>query len=303
MNKTLKILGMIAATLTAIIYFVLLTSFSFALSFTSVINKDNLKEFIKPLDVTLLPVGSVVSDQRENQFNDTETVGDFIEDTLVNSGFTALEAETILNSSELKTILNDYAYNIFEYSFYGKEVMPLLNSKDILTAITDSKVTLNKKKTNEIETLVTDLNNKASSELKIDKVDGEKVNYSEVMQYGLDIANSVWLKVGLGIAFVITFLLIALYTWSFYKPLIWLGVPSVVSGGLTAMSGSLRFITDKISISELGQYKDLFVKLLNPIFSKLLVTGLIILGLGILMVVCYSLIDRSKHKKEEPKLD
>ena len=193
--------------------------------------------------------------------------------------------------------------DIFEYSFYGKEVMPLLNSKDILTAITDSKVTLNKKKTNEIETLVTDLNNKASSELKIDKINGEKVNYSEVMQYGLDIANSIWLKVGLGIAFVITFLLIALYTWSFYKPLIWLGVPSIISGGLTASSGSLRFITDKISISELGQYKDLFVKLLNPIFSKLLVTGLIILGLGILMVVSYSLIDRSKHKKEEPKLD
>lgn len=303
MNKTLKILGTIAAAITSVIYFCLLISFSFALSFTSVINKDNLKEFIKPLDVTLLPIGSVVSDQKENQFNDTETVGDFLEDTLVNSGFTALEAETILNSKEIKTILNDYAYNIFEYSFYGKEVMPQLSSKEILAAITSSKVTLNDEKTTEIENLLADLNNKASNEIKIDKVNGEKVNYSEAMQYGLNIINSLWLKVGLAISFIIVFLLVALYTWSFYKPLIWLGVPSIISGGLTAMVGSLRVITSNINIKELGEYQDLFVKLLNPIFNNLLITGLIVLVLGILMVVSYSLIDSAKHKKEEPKLD
>lgn len=303
MNKILKILGMIAASLTAIIYFCLLISFSFTLSFTNVISKNNLKEFIKPLDVTLLPIGSVVSDQRENQFSDTETVGDFIEDTLVNSGFTLLESETIVNSSEIKTVLNDYAYNIFEYSFYGKETMPLLSSEDILTAITNSGVTLNDNKTTEIETLIADLNNKASSNIKIDEVNGEKVNYAEAMQYGLDIINSVWLKVGLAILFITTFLLMALYTWSFYKPLIWLGVPSIVSGGLTAMIGSLRVITNSVNISELGQYKDLFVKLMNPIFNNLLVTGLIVLVAGILMVVGFSLIENAKHKKEEPKLD
>jgi hypothetical protein len=80
MNKILKALGGIAAVIVSIIYFGLLMVFSFTLSITNIVNKDNLKSYIESVNIMDLPISSVVNDQEENRFQDSETIKDFLGD-------------------------------------------------------------------------------------------------------------------------------------------------------------------------------------------------------------------------------
>jgi len=302
MNKVLKVLGGIAAALVSIIYFGLLMAFSFTLSVTSIINKDSLKAYIKAVDVTELPIGAVVSDQRENQFQDNETVKDFLIDTLTNSGFTSSEAEKVLNNQEVKAIINGYIYDMFNYGFYDAE-FPILDSKEVLTVITNSGITLNNKKETEVTSLVNELNERASTELEIDQIKDQEIPYADSFQNALNILNSTWFKVGLGITFFFIFFLIALFRWSLYKPFIWLGIPTIIAGFLTLLVGSTKFLLNNITIPEMGNYQSILESLINPFLNKILISGAGIILSGIIMVVIYTLIDNYKHKKEEPKID
>lgn len=302
MNKVLKVLGGIAAALTAIIYFLLLLSFSLIISTTSVINKTNLKTYLKEIDVTSLPIGSVVSDQKENQLKDNETIKDFLVDTLENSGFSNTEAESILNSEKTKDIANNYIYDMIDYGLYHGEV-PTLSSKEILTAITDAGVTLNTKKTSEVTSLVNELNEKATSVLEIDQIKEQKVPYVDNFTGLLNILNSLWFKISLGILFILAFFFIALFRWSLYKPFIWLGIPTIIAGFLNLLIGSAKFLLNNITIPELGAYQNVLEKAINPFFNNILINGAGILLAGIIMVIIYTLIDNYKHKKEEPKID
>lgn len=302
MNKTLKVLGGIAAVLVSIIYFGLLMAFSLTLSITNIISKDSLKTYIKAVDVTELPIGSVVSDQKENQLQDNETVKDFLVDTLTNSGFTSSEAESILNDQGVKKVINDYIYDMFNYGFYNAE-FPVLDSEEILTAINNSGVTLNNKKETEIASLVNELNEKAEEVLEIDEIKDSKVPYADNFQNALNILNSTWFKVSLGIIFILTFFLIALFRWSLYKPFIYLGIPNIIVGFLTLLIGSTKFLLNNITIPEIGNYQSILESLINPFFNNILITGLGTLLSGIAMVVIYTLVDNYKHKKEEPKID
>ncbi len=306
MNKFLRVLGAIAAVITSIVYFVLLTAFSFALNFTNVINKDNLKDLTRSIDILEFPIGGIISDQEENGFKDEETVKDFLGDVLENAGLTSNEAESILNNEEINDVLNDFIYSIIEYNIYGEEKTPSLDSAKVLDAIDSAGINLNNEGKEAVEKIITDINENISNELKLDEKaqnNSTFISYSEDVQFGLSIVNSIWFKLMLGTAFIFTFLLIALYRWSFYKPLIWLGVPTIISGALTTFVGSLKLLSSKIDIEVLGEYQSIFKNMIDPILNNLLITGLIILASGILMVVGYSIVDNIKHKKEEPKLD
>ncbi len=303
MNKVLKVLGIIAASLTSVIYFGIIMTFIISISTISILKENNIKEIAKNIDVTEFPIATVVSDQKENQFQDTETVKDFLEDTLVNAGFTANEATQIIASDEVKAVLNDYAYKIFEYGFYSQKVIPTLDNDEVLEAITSSGVNLNKAKTSEITSLVVDLNKEASDNLKIDNFDTKDVTIASALETAVKVVNSLEFKIAFGVIFVAIFLLVALFTWSFYKPLIWLGVPTIMVGLLTASIGSTKLLMNNITIEELGTYQTIFANLVEPILNNLLIYGLIVLGKGIIMVVIYSIVDKYYHKKDEPKLD
>ncbi len=301
MNKVLKVLGIIAASITSVIYFGIIIAFAFSVSTISILKEDNIKEIAKNIDITEFPIATVVSDQKENQLKDTETVKDFLEDTLVNAGFTATDATKIIASDEVKNVLNDYVYEVFEYGFYSKEVIPVLDINEVLEAITSSDVTLDKAKTSEITSLVADLNKEASNNLKIDNFDTKDTTIASAFATAVKVVNSLEFKIAFGVIFVIVFLLVALFTWSFYKPLMWLGVPTVMVGLLTASIGSTKLLMNNITIEELGTYQTIFENLVGPILNNLLIYGLIILGKGIIMIVLYSIIDKHYHKKEEPK--
>lgn len=303
MNKVLKILGIIAASITSLVYFAILLVFTFTISFSSVINKDDLKGYVQNIDFTALPIGTIVSDQEANGLTDEETVKDFLIDILENSGLTTLESETIVNSEDAKAIINNYIYDMFDYSFYGNDALPELSSEDIITAITDAGVELTNKENDEITSLVTSLNDGIYANLNIDEIKTDAIPAADVFQSVVTILNGVWFKVAFASIFVFTFFLVALFTWSLYKPFIWLGVPTIIVGAIIALVGSTTYVMNGITITDLGSYQAILNDFVSPFFDKLLIYGFAVLITGIIMVVIYSIIDKHVSKKEEPKLD
>ncbi|HOP65541.1 MAG TPA: hypothetical protein PLX66_00735 [Bacilli bacterium] len=300
MKKVLKALGIIVAVITSIVYFALLIGTSIILSLG--LKSSNIKDYITSVDVLELPIGAIVNDETENKLNSDETVKDFLSDALENAGFEEVEANAILNSEDIKNIVNNYIYDFFDYGFYGTEVTPELNSIEIISAIKNADIIITDEEEDGITTLIDNLNEKVNESLEVDEIDKEVVPVTENIKIGINIINSTWFKISLIGSFITFFFLIALFTWSLYKPFIWLGIPTIIVGVILSIVGSFKYLITA-AIEELNSYKVIVENLVSPLLGKLMINGLIVLGSGILMVVIYTLINNYKHEKEEPKID
>lgn len=98
----------------------------------------------------------------------------------------------------------------------------------------------------------------------------------------------IW--VGIVLFLVIMYLLVAFFTWSFKKPLKYLGIPTIIVGFLFiimrfATTFFTRFIPDSFGF---------FKNLIPTLFKPMLIDGIICFVIGILMVVGYCLINKKR---------
>lgn len=101
----------------------------------------------------------------------------------------------------------------------------------------------------------------------------------------------VWVYIG--IFFVLMYLLISLLTWSFIKPLKYLGVPTILVGILLIVIKLLsRVIANGFGL-ESG-----IINLLPLILKPLLIYGIVCTCIGILMIVLYRIINKKQKNKE-----
>lgn len=104
----------------------------------------------------------------------------------------------------------------------------------------------------------------------------------------------IWVYIG--VFFLISYLLISLLTWSFIKPLKYLGIPTILVGVLLII---VRFtsniIITLINSDELNMIKVILPNLLKP----MLINGIICVLIGIGMVVGYSLINKRIENKDD----
>lgn len=104
--------------------------------------------------------------------------------------------------------------------------------------------------------------------------------------------KTIWIYIG--IFFVLMYLLISLLTWSFKKPLKYLGIPTI---GVGVVFIIIRFLS--VVIVGLVDDKMAFVRLLLPsMLSPMLLNGILCTVIGIAMIVVYKLLNK-KDKKEE----
>lgn len=100
----------------------------------------------------------------------------------------------------------------------------------------------------------------------------------------------VWVYIG--IFFIVMYLLISLLTWSFIKPLKYLGIPTMISGMLLIV---IRLLAR--TIINLFDLKINFINNLLPVILKpLLIYGIICTIIGILMIITYKIINKKKKE-------
>lgn len=110
----------------------------------------------------------------------------------------------------------------------------------------------------------------------------------------LSLINSDIFFVIFGIFIIITFLLISFLTFSFVKPLLYLGIPTLISGVIFII---IRFSATFI-ISLFGNTIKFINIVLPSILKPVLVNGILLLIIGIIMIIVYSLINKKKKVAE-----
>ena len=110
--------------------------------------------------------------------------------------------------------------------------------------------------------------------------------------YIINIINNTNLYFVFGVIFVIFYSLIGLLTWSFIKPLMYMGVINTIVGMIFS---SLRFLPYSIGLL-IGN--KLLEHALPSIIKPLFINGIIYLVSGILMIITYKIIEKVKKKKE-----
>ena len=103
----------------------------------------------------------------------------------------------------------------------------------------------------------------------------------------------IWLYIA--IFFILMYLLISLLTWSFIKPLKYLGIPTVLVGILLIIVRLSSSIILNFTNIETG----LITALLPLVLKPLVIYGIVCTLFGILMIVAYIIITKNlKNKKE-----
>ena len=96
---------------------------------------------------------------------------------------------------------------------------------------------------------------------------------------------------------VVFYLLISLLTWDFKKPLFYLGISNVVVGIVVII---IRFLLNGVT-NFIPSYITFVDDILPTVLKPLLISGIVCLGIGILMIIIYYVILKIKNKKVEVK--
>lgn len=111
---------------------------------------------------------------------------------------------------------------------------------------------------------------------------------SDIILKVANLLNSDMLWVYFLVVIVVFYLIIALTTWDIKKPLIYLGIPSLLVGVILSV---IRFLPNIIPI------KNSILIILNSLIKPLLITGIMCIIIGIIMVILYKILEK-KHKEK-----
>ena len=284
MKKVLSILGGIICGLICVLLFGIQIGFITFTSVKTLITKESIKEIVEEVDLK-----QIVS-------SDPETASDLygLFDSI---GFSTEEADKILDSEAFKGFLDEYLY---------KNIDNIVNDKDVVTDY-DSIVKLIDDVEN--ETHVT-LKNKELY-LKVLKEEypkiEESINVSNYVKKELNEETLEVIRAFLGntitivfvVIFIIIYLVMCLFRWSIYKPLIWYGITTVLSSFI-AMQAFLGINSIKNLITEEAKgFEFIISPVLNVIKGKGIIISAVMLVVGIIMIVAFILIN--KQVKEDEK--
>lgn len=111
---------------------------------------------------------------------------------------------------------------------------------------------------------------------------------SDIILKVANLLNSDMLWVYFLVVIVVFYLIIALTTWDIKKPLIYLGIPSLLVGVILSV---IRFLPNIIPI------KNSILIILNSLIKPLLITGIMCIIIGIIMIILYKILEK-KHKEK-----
>lgn len=266
----MKTLGKICAIIYSIMfYFIITIAFVsiFALKFVN--NNFYIKAF-KNIDFNKIIV---------NEYN--ETLEDAIISDLEENGIDKEDAKKILNSSEFKEFMGNIVGNYVNYILTDNktDIVSKSDIRKIINKIED--ITGNKIEVDEDEIV------NAINEIK----ENSEVSKEVVMTISYFKGNTIY--IWLTIIIIISYLLVSLFTNSFYKPLNYLSIPIMLSGitfVITRFASVILFNIMNISPNISNSMNEIMSYILNP----LLYIGIILIIASVLMIIIYNLIKNKK---------
>lgn len=283
MKKVLSILGGIICGIICIFLFGIQIGFITFTSVKTLITKDSISKIVNEIDVK-----EIIS---TSPTTTSDIYGVF--DTL---GFSVEETDKILESNSFKEFLNEYLYNNIDNIINDKDVSLSYNAIVKLVDDVESETNLTLKNKQTFLKLVQIKYPEIEKSLNISNYVKNNINESDLQVIRLILGNTI--TIVFIVLFIVTYLIMCLFRWSIYKPLIWYGITTVLSSFIMLQAFLGITAVKSLITGDAKNFEFIISPILKVIKNKGLIVSLIMLALGIIMIVGFALIHK-KMKEEE----
>ena len=283
MKKVLSILGGIICGIICIFLFGIQIGFITFTSVKTLITKDSISKIVNEIDVKEIISTSPTAT--------SDIYGVF--DTL---GFSVEETDKILESNSFKEFLDEYLYNNIDNIINDKDVSLSYDAIVKLVDDVESETNLTLKNKQAFLKLVQVKYPEIEKSLNISNYVKNNINESDLQVIRLILGNTI--TIVFIVLFIVTYLIMCLFRWSIYKPLIWYGITTVLSSFIMLQAFLGITAVKSLITGDAKNFEFIISPILKVIKDKGLIVSLIMLALGIIMIVGFALIHK-KMKEEE----
>lgn len=283
MKKVLSILGGIICGIICIFLFGIQIGFITFTSVKTLITKDSISKIVNEIDVK-----EIIS---TSPTTTSDIYGVF--DTL---GFSVEETDKILESNSFKEFLDEYLYNNIDNIINDKDVSLSYDAIVKLVDDVESETNLTLKNKQAFLKLVQVKYPEIEKSLNISNYVKNNINESDLQVIRLILGNTI--TIVFIVLFIVTYLIMCLFRWSIYKPLIWYGITTVLSSFIMLQAFLGIAAVKSLITGDAKNFEFIISPILKVIKNKGLIVSLIMLALGIIMIVGFALIHK-KMKEEE----
>ena len=283
MKKVLSILGGIICGIICIFLFGIQIGFITFTSVKTLITKDSISKIVNEIDVKEIISTSPTAT--------SDIYGVF--DTL---GFSVEETDKILESNSFKEFLDEYLYNNIDNIVNDKDVSLSYDAIVKLVDDVESETNLTLKNKQAFLKLVQVKYPEIEKSLNISNYVKNNINESDLQVIRLILGNTI--TIVFIVLFIVTYLIMCLFRWSIYKPLIWYGITTVLSSFIMLQAFLGITAVKSLITGDAKNFEFIISPILKVIKNKGLIVSLIMLALGIIMIVGFALIHK-KMKEEE----
>lgn len=274
--KFLNGLGKFFALIFSTIYYFLLLIMLFLMFSSKFITKEFYVKTIKKIDLSEIKI------KEENN----KTIEQLLIEKLEESGIDEKTSKEILKNEKLKEFVGNIIGNSIS-SIITKEKLIEVTNEDLKKIINEIPIDI-KISDEELNELTNEINTAIKENIEYK----EEINLDEKVISSIKFIQSKYMYIFIMCFIIINYLLISLLTWSFYKPLRYLSIPTILTGITLIVTIFLPSLLINILNVNLPFNLEPIIKvLLNP----LLIPGILLTISGVVMIVLYNII----NKKEE----
>lgn len=286
MKKLLSIIGGIISFVICIALLCMQMSFLTFLSFKTLLTEKTMYKMFEQVNIVSLINESADSKTKEEIYKVSGSLGLTIDET-----------NKILETDSFKSFAAKYiSNNIKAINSNSKIVM---SAEDIKTLISDvekeADITIGNK--NKLLEMINENSTEIEKALNISSNIKTQMN-DETLTIVKGLFNNT-MYIGFTIVFVLLFLLLALFRWSMYKPFIWYGITSIITGLLFLLpSISLKTVLPYMVNLDLKKY-EAYDNVIKVIQSKATLFSILTIIAGIFMIIVYALIKKNVKKEKQ----
>ena len=298
----LKVLGGIFAFGLTIVYIMFLFTITTISTSKNILKVENIKAYISTIDFLSLPANDVLKES----YGVDKTLKDVLEEELEKKGVDKKITNEVIVSEELKDFISNFIIKYTDYVLYDK-AKPIITENEINKVISvelieqtlEIKFTENQKTefNNFIKATIAEINKELpDKEVLINNNDANEL----LTNFKLLLSNNAMHF--MIISLIVIFFLIALCCWSFTKPLIWLGIANIITGFFISATYIIQKFALKTYTNSEGAIDKILITTADSIFKRFLISGLIILAIGIVFIIVPSIIKKIINNKKDKKI-
>lgn len=267
----------------------------FLISGKSLITRENLSNYIKDAEILNIDVNTIF-----NQEESGITLKEKITDIAIISGIPEKIVLDMLATDQINDVLGEFFSKTIDYAINGTE-KPRLSTE----AIDKMKEIANESLENHInimmekEELDKSVDRYASNLVELVPDRTQMIGEIPIGSIRLFINfNVVYLY--LAIAFVIV--LTGLLSWTFYKPIKYIGISLFISGIIFVILGCMNNFIGGLISSQITEFKALIEPLITYILTIWFKSGVLVSFSGVLLITIYIVINRIMINNKNAKI-